>query len=193
MTTMKKITTRVELLQLKTELGVRDDWHEPDEQDVTAEVRGVSFDNAGFWPAEERPYAAPEVIEQHVVLYRDGAPVAAVNLATLFAWATGHEADGDAVPFADLAGVLNAAGIEYPLGLRGVRALVDLRDTYRRESEEAERCAAAPREAVFTALLEFADAARVQARSRGEYETLLGETFAAAIETAVREVRRPPT
>lgn len=85
---MIRITTRAELRELHAELGLRSDWHEPDERDVTAEVRGVSFDNAGFWPAEDRPFTAPEIIEQHVVLSRAGEPVAVVNLATLFAWAT---------------------------------------------------------------------------------------------------------
>lgn len=135
---MKKITTRAELLALKTELGVRADWHEPDEQDVTTSVEGVSFDNSGFWPAEDRPFAAPEIIEQYVVLRRAGVPVAAVNLATLFAWATGHDAAEDSISFADLASVLNSAGIEYPLGLRGVRDLVAQRDGQRARAEETE-------------------------------------------------------
>lgn len=88
---MRKITTRAQLLELAGELGTRPDWHEPDEQGLTADVAGGSFDNAGFWPAEERPFAAPEVIEMHVTLHRDGAPVAVVNLATLFAWAAGFD------------------------------------------------------------------------------------------------------
>ena len=89
---MKLIHKRAELVELAKQLGTRPDWHEPDEQDLTAEVHGASFDNAGFWPEDEhRAYTAPEVIEQHVILYQEGQPVAAVNLATLFAWATGYE------------------------------------------------------------------------------------------------------
>lgn len=100
--TVKRINTRPELLALKRELGVREDWHEPDEQEVTAYVRGNHLDNSGFWG--EDPAArwkelyhedADDVagLEYWVTLYREGVPVAEVNLATLFAWATGYETD----------------------------------------------------------------------------------------------------
>jgi hypothetical protein len=89
---MKRITERSELVALAKELGVRPDWHEPDEQELGAEVHGTSFDNAGFWPADEYRDLDPSILEQYVILHQDGKPVAAVNLATLFAWATGYEA-----------------------------------------------------------------------------------------------------
>ena len=73
-------------------LGVRPDWHEPDEQGLTATTHGVSFDNAGFWGQEYRGgMSGTEFTEQYVTLHRDSQPVAHVNLATLFAWATGLE------------------------------------------------------------------------------------------------------
>lgn len=85
---MKRITERSELIDLANELGVRPDWHEPDEQIVTVETAGVSFDNAGFWPDDaSRPYGS--ILEHHVTILKDGKPVGVVNLATLFAWATG--------------------------------------------------------------------------------------------------------
>lgn len=88
---MKRIDTRQELVALARELGVRADWHEPDEQEVTAEVRGHDFDNAGFWPTpfEHEPEfeRADLYTETHVILSQNGEPVAAVNLATLFSWA----------------------------------------------------------------------------------------------------------
>lgn len=98
--TVKRINSRAELLALKKELGVQEDWHEPDEQEVAASIRGNHFDNAGFWG--EEPAArwaelyhenADDVagLEFWVTLYREGAAVAEVNLATLFAWATGFE------------------------------------------------------------------------------------------------------
>lgn len=86
---MKRINTKAELLALADELGVRPDWHEPDEQEVTAIAHGVSFDNAGFWGESRSQYKSYE--EMHVILCRQGEAVAAVNLATLFAWATGLE------------------------------------------------------------------------------------------------------
>ena len=81
---MRVIESLPALRRLAADLKVRHDWHEPDEQDLTARVEGVTFDNAGFWPASEAGLAAPEL---HVVLTQDGHDVACVNLATLFAWA----------------------------------------------------------------------------------------------------------
>lgn len=76
--------TPVELDAIARRLGVRADWHEPDEQDVHAQsvtkpqlaVTDGSFDNAGH-----------STLEQMVLLYQDRVPVAEVALATLFAWA----------------------------------------------------------------------------------------------------------
>lgn len=94
-----RISTRAELIALAAKLGVRPDWHEPDEQEVTAQVHGASFDNAGFWGGEDRKFrlASPDLHfspgseELWVELRQDGEPVGEVNLATLFAWATGYE------------------------------------------------------------------------------------------------------
>jgi hypothetical protein len=55
--------------------GVRHDWHEPDEQGLTATVEGKSFDNAGH------------ETEKHLVLKKDGQEIGSVNLATLCAFA----------------------------------------------------------------------------------------------------------
>jgi hypothetical protein len=88
---MKMIHTQAELQAIARELGVRADWHEPDEQEVTAEVQGHSFDNAGFWGEEtltRHGYDWPG-LEMYVTLYQDGKPVAEVSLATLFAMAAG--------------------------------------------------------------------------------------------------------
>lgn len=98
MTEIRRIDTRAELIAVARGLLVRPDWHEPDETEVTAEFHGKSFDNAGFWGA----VAEAEMVDRHgtdvavemwVTLKQEGHPVAEVNLATLFAWATGYEAD----------------------------------------------------------------------------------------------------
>lgn len=73
---MKTIRTRQEMMDLRTKLGVRMDWHEPDEQDVMCRVTAGKFDNAGFDD------------EKHVVLTQ-GAETYRINLATLLAWAAG--------------------------------------------------------------------------------------------------------
>jgi hypothetical protein len=91
--THKRIRERAELVDLARKFGVRPDWHEPDNQDVTATVKGSLFDNCGTWGPE---YDGPEKVsyrEMSVVLSQEGKPVAEVNLATLFAWATGHEGE----------------------------------------------------------------------------------------------------
>lgn len=83
---MRIIIERNELRELAKELKVRDDWHEPDEQGLTAEVYGTTFDNAGFWPGIYEHYK--DLTEKHVVISQDGEEIAAVNLATLLAWAS---------------------------------------------------------------------------------------------------------
>jgi hypothetical protein len=115
---MKRITEQHELVELARELGVRPDWHEPDEQGITARFDGTDgdFDNAGFWPMDVSRalvpgghvgydpdrHGAPRRGEMAIVLYREvqddrdepgadsrrGPDIAAVNIATLFAWAS---------------------------------------------------------------------------------------------------------
>lgn len=82
----ERVIERTRLAQVADELGVRLDWHEPDEQEVTAEVRGKMLDNAGSW-GEERA-AGKDYEELHVVVSKEGQPRFTVNLATLLAWAT---------------------------------------------------------------------------------------------------------
>lgn len=82
-----RIRTQAELRRTAEILGVRPDWHEPDEQGVTVQVLGTQFDNAGFWGMEFLDEHAADRAELFVVLIKDGRPVAEVNLATLFAWA----------------------------------------------------------------------------------------------------------
>jgi hypothetical protein len=101
MNEVQRISTRDELAALARRLRVRPDWHEPDEQGVTAEVRGRSFDNAGYWGIAEEAgmlarhgHAGAQAVEQYVVLHQAGLPVAEVSLATLFAFATGFDGEG---------------------------------------------------------------------------------------------------
>lgn len=149
---MRKITTRAELVKLARELGVRPDWHEPDEQDLHATVVGKSFDNADFWGLDPRdPKSGGPEVELHVILWHgelvDGLwkkhqIVATVNLATLFAWATGHEVESEHLA-GKLDALLRANGNEHPRGLRGVRDVIQQRDGYldavRERDAEVER------------------------------------------------------
>lgn len=88
---MKRIITRRDFAKLAQDLGTRRDWHEPDEQEITVEVQHGVFDNAGFWPRPDFEDLAPEITEMHMIISQRGEPVAAVNLATLCAWAAGLE------------------------------------------------------------------------------------------------------
>ncbi|TCC19938.1 hypothetical protein [Kribbella sindirgiensis] len=92
---MRLIDTRDEFREFAREIRMRDDWHEPDEQGITATVEGRSFDNAGFWPAPELRDELHR--ERHVIFSRheptpenenNWVRLAAVNLATLCAWAS---------------------------------------------------------------------------------------------------------
>lgn len=71
------IQTQQQLKDLAKSLRVRNDWHKPDEQGVTAYVtpEDGEFDNAG---------AGRELL---VVLLQDGVTIAEINLASLFAMA----------------------------------------------------------------------------------------------------------
>ncbi|MEV6401258.1 hypothetical protein AB0M39_41890 [Streptomyces sp. NPDC051907] len=97
-----RIRTREELIALARDLAAGD-WHEPDEQEITATVHGVHFDTAGFWPLGDvtmvdgdtgvmagipDPRPTPGHAEIYVTLHHAGKPVAHVNLGSLFLWAT---------------------------------------------------------------------------------------------------------
>jgi hypothetical protein len=99
MTDIKRIDTREALVALARQLGVRPDWHEPDEQGVSALVSGHTFDNAGFWGVNGTTADFPSAYQElWVTVTRESPtgeriPVAEVNLAMLFAWATGYGAE----------------------------------------------------------------------------------------------------
>ena len=108
---VEKILNRKQLQKLAVDLGVRKDWHEPDEQGLRAVVFGKNFDNAGHWGLEHLSRCeldarsrlwnpkntsdggiiedAEQFVEMFVVLYKDDKAIAEINLATLFAFACG--------------------------------------------------------------------------------------------------------
>ena len=87
------INSQAALRALARELGVRHDWHEPDEQALEAVCFGDDFDNAGFWGRrfrEEQPSLRFRLAEEmNVMLVHEGKPIAEINLASLFAMACG--------------------------------------------------------------------------------------------------------
>lgn len=114
MTDIERITSCLQFIQFATRMGVRTDWHEPDEQNLTARVEGtpLNFDNAmspGVWYGHDYSPEGNGYAELHVIFSEldeeDGKPVrgrdlAVVNLATLCSWASGgrcREADENAL------------------------------------------------------------------------------------------------
>lgn len=76
------IETRTDMDVLAASLGVRPDWHEPDERNVSARIVGDHLDNAMGSSLDDN------FGEFNVVVTRDGTDVAVVNLATLLSLAT---------------------------------------------------------------------------------------------------------
>lgn len=88
MAQITQINTRADLVAVAQSLSVRADWHEPDEQGVSARIIGDHLDNA------MGSRTVDNVGEFNVIITReddDEQPqdVAVVNLATLLAFATG--------------------------------------------------------------------------------------------------------
>jgi hypothetical protein len=82
MTTLTRRIDKVEDLQRVAQvLGVRKDWHEPDEQEVNAYVVGDHLDNA-MGSTTKHNHG-----ELNVVITHYGENFAVINLATLLSWA----------------------------------------------------------------------------------------------------------
>lgn len=82
--------------------GIRSDWHEPDEQDITATVIGHNLDNASTHVDDvydhDRSYDSFTVVlheqaidEENSLVTGPGKPLAYVNLAQLLSWACNFE------------------------------------------------------------------------------------------------------
>jgi len=84
------IRSKEQLQELAKRLGVRSDWHEPDEQGLEAVIFGKGLDNAmGSGYGVTKALEPDQDGEMNVVLLKDGEPCAAINLAWLLAWACG--------------------------------------------------------------------------------------------------------
>lgn len=80
--TIRGIHTFRDLSELAAELGVRDNWHEPDEQGVSARIIGTHLDNA----MGSTTRGIGDAGEFNVVIMKDAQDVAVINLATLLSW-----------------------------------------------------------------------------------------------------------
>jgi hypothetical protein len=126
---MERITSRDKFIEFAKRMKVSYDWHEPDEQNLTAVVRGSIFDNTGAWPAD--PGRLSVFSEEIHVLFcgseKNDEAFATVNLADLCAWASQSSEDSF---IAKLNQLLTDAGNDYPQGLAGVRDVIAQRDGY---------------------------------------------------------------
>lgn len=81
--------------------GIRSDWHEPDEQEITATVIGHNLDNAmthvgDVYDHDESWKSLTVVLHEQAtdsnsVVTGSGKPLAYVNLAQLLSWACNSE------------------------------------------------------------------------------------------------------
>lgn len=107
---MIAIRSRSQLVKLAVQYGLREDWHEPDEQEIEAyPAIGHHFDNAVSdysdfevtWARRQDEYGIhatvfqvlPRVLaaEHGVFIFHRAKPVAFVNLADLLAMACGFD------------------------------------------------------------------------------------------------------
>lgn len=89
---VESINSRLDLESVAERLGTRGNWHEPDEVGVSAVVVGTTLDNA--CGNDIRAGAVESDYQEMIVLLKkDDAVVAKVNLANLLAWAEGGKRD----------------------------------------------------------------------------------------------------
>jgi hypothetical protein len=210
LTGVKRITRREDLVELARELRVRSDWHAPDEQDLTAHFAGDDgdFDNVGFWGGPEFGYGQRSAHgsrqEMYVELWKttydevrcktvDDEHIASVNLATLFAWAS------EPHPISMVNEVLRSAGLEFPVGARGVANLVSQRDLAIKRAENAEaelaafssaddgRTEAAWRSKLARELYDLAEKLGKECETRS-----LGVAISAVVEHAANQIGKMP-
>lgn len=81
------IQTVEHMADLAHDLGVRPDWHEPDNQGVGARIRGNHLDNAMGSTISDIGEDNTSG-EFNIVITHDGEDVAVINLANLLAWAS---------------------------------------------------------------------------------------------------------
>lgn len=74
-----RINTKDELKRLAQDLGVRNDWHEPDEQGLTVFGFGSHFDNAGHWGLE---FLSRRELDARIRLYDAGGNTGKWTLST---------------------------------------------------------------------------------------------------------------
>lgn len=83
---VQHIHTAEDLAAFAETYKLREDWHEPDEQGVTARVVGSKLDNAfGATTSRQNHDGGGEL---NVILSMHGIDAAVINLADLLAWAS---------------------------------------------------------------------------------------------------------
>lgn len=91
---LDQINSAHALEEFRVDQGIRNDWHEPDEQGITAYALGNHLDNA-MGPTVEHGHGELQIViarevEGGVSSFDQATfvPIAVVNVATLLSWAT---------------------------------------------------------------------------------------------------------
>lgn len=84
---MQRINTKEEFEQFSIDQGVRPDWHEPDEQRLTARVTGTHLDNAMGTDPYSNCGEMVVIFERLYPQRGEETQFACVNLANLLSWA----------------------------------------------------------------------------------------------------------
>jgi len=84
------------LASLADTLGLRSDWHEPDESDVTATLVNPTYKGGNLFNLRETKIrhldnAYTDRTEAYLAIYKDGEVKARINIATLLALASGYD------------------------------------------------------------------------------------------------------
>lgn len=92
---LNRIHSAKDLEEFRSAQGIRFDWHEPDEQGITAYTLGDHLDNA-MGATVEHGHGELQIVIAKEVESEEGTsfdnatfrPIAAVNVASLLSWAT---------------------------------------------------------------------------------------------------------
>jgi hypothetical protein len=90
------VDSQKSLVALRDSLGVRPDWHEPDEAEVSVAVVSPKSEGGGNYNLVQTKIrrfdnAFSDKTEAHIVIYKEGKVAGRVNLAYLFSLACGND------------------------------------------------------------------------------------------------------
>jgi hypothetical protein len=90
------INSQSALIALRDSMGVRTDWHEPDEQEVSVSIVSTKYVGNSTYNLTETKVrnfdnAYGDKTEAHIVIYKNGCVAGKLNLAYLLSLACGND------------------------------------------------------------------------------------------------------